>query len=285
MHRSGSRPVGDPSDAGGGHRARADRRPVPGLASRPRHGRRRGGGVLRRDGRRGARPTGRGRRRDSLGCAGAAEAPRDRLPNAYGRRTACQLLPLSTRAVPAVPLRKAGRGRARREARQAGRGDPVDRRRGDGRAVGGARAAPREWGAAGSGGPVAPRRSGPRDLARRTGGRTRELRRGPLPARRRGRVPGDERPEAAAAAGRDGGEAEDLLLGALEASRKRGTLLFELRCALSVHRLRSLSGPDGPGSRVAQARSLVGEIRARFTEGFATPDLVDADRLLATQSP
>lgn len=88
--------------------------------------------------------------------------------------------------------------------------------------------------------------------------------------------------EAVAAAGRGVGEAEALLLGALEAARKRGTLLFELRCALSVHRLRSLSETDGPGSRVAQARNLVAALRASFTEGFDTPDLVDADRLLAT---
>jgi hypothetical protein len=29
----------------------------------------------------------------------------------------------------------------------------------------------------------------------------------------------------------------------------------------------------------------VAALRARFTEGFDTPDLVDADRLLATQVP
>ncbi len=95
-----------------------------------------------------------------------------------------------------------------------------------------------------------------------------------------GRIRGE-----AAAAGGDAEEAESLLMGALETARKRGTLLFELRCALSIHRLRSVSGPDGPGNRSAQARTLVAELRARFTEGFGTPDLVAADRLLALPSP
>ena len=91
--------------------------------------------------------------------------------------------------------------------------------------------------------------------------------------------------EVFAAVRRDAEEAEALLLGALEAARKRGTLLFELRCALSIHRLRSLSRTGGAGNRLAQARDVVAALRARFTEGFDTPDLVDADRLLATQVP
>lgn len=69
-------------------------------------------------------------------------------------------------------------------------------------------------------------------------------------------------------------EAEALLLEALGLAHQQGALAWELRCATSLARLWQTQG------RVQTARDLLGSLYSRFSEGFATRDLVDARRLL-----
>ena len=76
------------------------------------------------------------------------------------------------------------------------------------------------------------------------------------------------RAEAALSAGGDRREAVDGLRTALSAARERGTLLFELRCA---NALLGLGSRPGGGSR--NPSRFMGQIRARFAEGFDLPDL------------
>jgi predicted ATPase len=75
----------------------------------------------------------------------------------------------------------------------------------------------------------------------------------------------------------DGGPAaaaEAHLQRALQWTREQGVLSLELRCALSLARLRLRQGqPDA-------ARALLAPVHARFTEGFATADLQAAQALL-----
>lgn len=68
--------------------------------------------------------------------------------------------------------------------------------------------------------------------------------------------------------------AETLLLQALGLAHQQGALAWELRCATSLARLWQAQG------RVAAARDLLGSVHGRFTEGFATQDLVRVRRLL-----
>lgn len=68
--------------------------------------------------------------------------------------------------------------------------------------------------------------------------------------------------------------AETLLLEALGLAHQQGALAWELRCATSLARLWQAQG------RVQPARDLLSSIYARFTEGFATQDLVRVSRLL-----
>jgi predicted ATPase len=68
--------------------------------------------------------------------------------------------------------------------------------------------------------------------------------------------------------------AEALLLEALGLAHQQGALAWELRCADSLARLWQQQG------RVQAARDLLGSVYARFTEGFATQDLVRVRRLL-----
>ena len=68
--------------------------------------------------------------------------------------------------------------------------------------------------------------------------------------------------------------AEDLFREALSASREQEALLWELRAALSLARVRVNQG------RSHEARRLVAQIYDRFTEGFATPDLRAAKSFL-----
>jgi predicted ATPase len=51
---------------------------------------------------------------------------------------------------------------------------------------------------------------------------------------------------------------------------------WELRSATSLARLWQLDG------RVAEARTLLTEVYGRFTEGFATRDLIEAKALIET---
>lgn len=68
--------------------------------------------------------------------------------------------------------------------------------------------------------------------------------------------------------------AETLLHDALALAHQQGALAWELRCAMSLARLWL------PQGRTQAARDLLSAIYARFTEGFATQDLVRVRRLL-----
>lgn len=67
---------------------------------------------------------------------------------------------------------------------------------------------------------------------------------------------------------------ETLLLDALGLAHQQGALAWELRCATSLAQLWQTQG------RLQAARDVLGSVHARFTEGFATPDLVRVRRLL-----
>ncbi len=69
-------------------------------------------------------------------------------------------------------------------------------------------------------------------------------------------------------------EAEASFHRALEIARQQGTKWLELRAATSSSRLRHEQGKDD------EARQLLGDVYGWFTEGFDTPDLVDAKALL-----
>jgi predicted ATPase/DNA-binding winged helix-turn-helix (wHTH) protein len=70
-------------------------------------------------------------------------------------------------------------------------------------------------------------------------------------------------------------EAEDYFHAATEIAREQGALLWELRAALSLARLRIAQG------RRDEARQLLAPVYNRFTEGFDTPDLRASRALLA----
>jgi predicted ATPase/DNA-binding winged helix-turn-helix (wHTH) protein len=69
-------------------------------------------------------------------------------------------------------------------------------------------------------------------------------------------------------------EVEKLFLRSIDISRRQAALSWELRSATSLARLWHLDG------RTTQARTLLTEVYGRFTEGFATRDLVKAKTLL-----
>jgi predicted ATPase len=70
------------------------------------------------------------------------------------------------------------------------------------------------------------------------------------------------------------GEAEAVLQQSLSIARRQGALSWELRAAMSLSRLWKDHG------RTVEARDLLHPVYARFTEGFATPDLINARKLL-----
>lgn len=70
-------------------------------------------------------------------------------------------------------------------------------------------------------------------------------------------------------------EAEAKLLQSLERSKSQSLLSFELRAAIALTRLWNRT------KRAAKARSLLKSTYGKFTEGFATSDLLNAARLLA----
>ncbi|BDB19349.1 ATPase [Pseudomonas sp. CYM-20-01] len=72
----------------------------------------------------------------------------------------------------------------------------------------------------------------------------------------------------------DSRAAEALLLEALGLAHQQGALAWELRCATSLASLWQTQG------RIQAARDLLSSIYARFTEGFATQDLVRVRSLL-----
>jgi len=69
-------------------------------------------------------------------------------------------------------------------------------------------------------------------------------------------------------------EAEACFQHAIEVARSQGARLFELRAVMSLARLRRDQG------RRAEARDLLAPVYGWFTEGFDTPDLVEAKALL-----
>ena len=69
---------------------------------------------------------------------------------------------------------------------------------------------------------------------------------------------------------------EQCFLRALDVARRQGALSWELRAAMSLARL--WRGQR----RVNEARKLLGPVYRRFTEGFATADLLTAKALLAS---
>jgi predicted ATPase len=74
-------------------------------------------------------------------------------------------------------------------------------------------------------------------------------------------------------------DAESCFHEALAIARRQEAKALELRAAMSLARL----WRDRP--RVADARALLTDVYAWFTEGFGTPDLVDAKALLAEMEP
>jgi len=69
-------------------------------------------------------------------------------------------------------------------------------------------------------------------------------------------------------------EAEECFNQALEVARRQSTRSLELRTAMSLARLWQKQG------KPTEARELLAEIYGWFTEGFDTPDLIDAKSLL-----
>jgi predicted ATPase len=72
-----------------------------------------------------------------------------------------------------------------------------------------------------------------------------------------------------------GAEAETCFRQALDMARRQGAKTLELRAALSLARLYQQRGQP------AEARPLLAPAYGWFTEGFDTPDLQDAQALLA----
>jgi hypothetical protein len=70
-------------------------------------------------------------------------------------------------------------------------------------------------------------------------------------------------------------EAEARLLQSLDLSKSQSLLSFELRTAVALARLWQRAG------HVAKARSLLKSTYAKFAEGFATSDLVNASLLMS----
>jgi hypothetical protein len=70
------------------------------------------------------------------------------------------------------------------------------------------------------------------------------------------------------------GTAEAVFLESIEWARRQAALSWELRAATSLARLRAGLG------QVEEARTLLGKVYGRFSEGFGTSDLVAAKNLL-----
>ncbi|MGN8343037.1 ATP-binding protein [Pseudomonas sp. SMV71] len=74
------------------------------------------------------------------------------------------------------------------------------------------------------------------------------------------------------------GHAQEQLIAALAIAREQAAQAWELRCAMSLARLWQRQG------RESAAQQLLEPVYRRFTEGFDTPDLVQADALLQALS-
>jgi predicted ATPase len=73
--------------------------------------------------------------------------------------------------------------------------------------------------------------------------------------------------------------AEQLYRKALDIARGQEAKLWELRAAVSLARLRRDQG------RTVEARDLLAPVYGWFTEGFDTPDLMEAKTLLDVICP
>jgi predicted ATPase len=71
------------------------------------------------------------------------------------------------------------------------------------------------------------------------------------------------------------GRASETFLRAIEYAKTQGSLFWELRASLALARLRHRQGLQDV------ARTILKPVYARFTEGFATTDLVAARALLS----
>jgi predicted ATPase len=69
-------------------------------------------------------------------------------------------------------------------------------------------------------------------------------------------------------------ETEDCFLKAIEVARRQGAKFWELRATISLARLWQQQG------KKEAARQMLGAIYGWFTEGFDTPDLIEAKALL-----
>ena len=72
----------------------------------------------------------------------------------------------------------------------------------------------------------------------------------------------------------DAGEAEDSLHEAIEVARRQQAKMWELRAVMDLSRLLQKQG------KAAEAQKRLAEIYSWFTEGFDTPDLMEAKKLL-----
>ena len=69
-------------------------------------------------------------------------------------------------------------------------------------------------------------------------------------------------------------EAEESFMTSLEIARSQASRFWELRTSMSLARLWQKQG------KRSEARELLAGVYGWFTEGFDTPDLVDAKALL-----
>jgi hypothetical protein len=75
-------------------------------------------------------------------------------------------------------------------------------------------------------------------------------------------------------------QAESWLQQALQIARENQALMPELRAALSLSRLWQQKTLPTDQDKAGQSRQLLGDIYARFTEGFETADLKEANILI-----
>lgn len=80
------------------------------------------------------------------------------------------------------------------------------------------------------------------------------------------------------------GEALECFRRAIQLGREKGALAWQLRTAMSLVRLRKRQG-ETYAEELAEARACLREVYARYTEGFAFPDLQDAAALIGNWEP
>jgi predicted ATPase len=73
-------------------------------------------------------------------------------------------------------------------------------------------------------------------------------------------------------------EGEDCFRRAIEVARRQSAMSFELRTALGLCRLWQKNG------KLEEGQDLLQDIYGRFTEGFATADLQEAQALMRSSA-